>query len=438
MPPFAPGQMLLDESDTISKWVNLKLVSSPTVFGLASANWPGANGGQSAALTLASAQTNWSSFQSLRFWAYSSVANNAEILVTLSSPGPNGAGDYYFQSFHVDWTGWKVINLHFSDFRISRAPVGFTKITNVVFNSRGWWLKPLANTQLTFDRIALNKSAIFPDPVVQPLTMTVYNSILIEPTAAGGPTFPDMQTEYGMQYLCWAYPGSSFDPTTNKYGAPITSAQIQQVQVTAMIKYTAQNCKGKTIAFDLENWQTISTSSADAQLVAQNLKVLGEILDWSHAAAPGFKFGYYMLFPRRDYLRALKGPTSPDYIAWQKENDSLAPIASKADMLFPSLYTFYDDPNGWVTYAKANVAEAKRYNKPIYPFLWPRYHDSNAALKYKFIDAGYWALQLQTMKSLNPNGITIWDYKYTTTPTWDPSDGVDFGWWQSTLTFLFP
>jgi hypothetical protein len=68
-------------------------------------------------------------------------------------------------------------------------------------------------------------------------------------------------------------------------------------------------------------------------------------------------------------------------------NDHLRGLVSSLDVSLPSLYTFYDYQPGWVTYAIANIMEARRMNpgKPVFAFLWPQYHDSNKELKGKYI-----------------------------------------------------
>jgi hypothetical protein len=154
-----------------------------------------------------------------------------------------------------------------------------------------------------------------------------------------------------------------------------------------------------------------------------------DLLKKAHRLFPQFRIGYYAVVPKRDYWRAIRGAGDPKYREWQAVNDSLKPIAMQADVTFPSLYTFYADQGGWVKYAIANVSEAKRYNKSVYPFIWPYYHDSNTALKGQLISADYWRLQLETLKSLAVDGIVIWGgYKLP----WDDQAP----WWLETLSFI--
>jgi hypothetical protein len=77
------------------------------------------------------------------------------------------------------------------------------------------------------------------------------------------------------------------------------------------------------------------------------------------------------------------------------------------DAIYPSLYTFYPDQDGWLKYALANISEARRYGKPVYVFLWPQYHESDPAVAWRFIPADYWRLELETAKQY-ADGIVIW------------------------------
>jgi len=70
--------------------------------------------------------------------------------------------------------------------------------------------------------------------------------------------------------------------------------------------------------------------------------------------------GFYSDLPVRDYWRAIGNRDGAKYKSWQQENDTLSDLAEHVDVVFPSLYTFYEDTAGWVRYAQANLAEARR------------------------------------------------------------------------------
>ena len=73
------------------------------------------------------------------------------------------------------------------------------------------------------------------------------------------------------------------------------------------------------------------------------------------------------MLPIRNYWAPVRGDSAA-ISDWQAENRRLQRLADAVDIIFPSLYTFYDDPAGWVTYAVANIKEARSYGKPVYAF----------------------------------------------------------------------
>lgn len=145
---------------------------------------------------------------------------------------------------------------------------------------------------------------------------------------------------------------------------------------------------------------------------------------------PNVKIGYYGFPPIRDYWRAIKGDQRGGYQVWMAENMKLKPIADQVDILFPSVYTFYADQNGWRKYAIAQIHEAYRVGggKPVIVFLWPRFHNSNKLLKGTFLSADYWRLQLETARQY-ADGLVIWD---GSKEKWRE----DFPWWGVTKDFM--
>ncbi len=144
---------------------------------------------------------------------------------------------------------------------------------------------------------------------------------------------------------------------------------------------------------------------------------------------------FYGTLPIRDYWRSQKAGT-PVYREWQAQNDRISKIVPLVSALFPSLYTFYDNQDGWVRYAEGNVAESKRIGqgRPVYPFLWPQYHDSAGRLAYQYLPRDYWLRELRTMARV-ADGLVIWggwDTPNRRAEPWDDSAQ----WWQATLEFI--
>jgi|GEM_PF-2066181 len=99
---------------------------------------------------------------------------------------------------------------------------------------------------------------------------------------------------------------------------------------------------------------------------------------------PNATIGYYG-YPFRDYWHRNE--------QWKKKNDRLIPLFAVVDALFPSIYDFYADDidvkkASDLAYVRENVEETLRLaeGKPVYPFLWHRYHSSNKKRAKDLID----------------------------------------------------
>jgi hypothetical protein len=210
---------------------------------------------------------------------------------------------------------------------------------------------------------------------------------------------------------------------------------------------------GQVLIIDIEHFPVdIRTSSPAA--VQTTMQKLGQIVDWIRSERPNVKIGFYGIAPLRDYWTpvlyqaALDNPTNSwyqqrlaeftaNYQRWQQANDFLKPLIDKVDFIFPSLYTFYNDPTNWVYYAKGNIAEAERYGKPVIPFIWMEYHNSTP-LAGQQLSPDFWKMQLQTLRQY-AQGMVIWGGV-----TYSPSSGSTSidpwseqdPWWVTTRQFL--
>ncbi|WP_423708682.1 hypothetical protein [Undibacterium sp. WLX3042] len=181
------------------------------------------------------------------------------------------------------------------------------------------------------------------------------------------------------------------------------------------------------IVIDIERWPAKfgdvggnKSSLAKATDVIQKLKSLKRDL----------KFGYYGVAPMQTYWPLVNPRQADQHQKWREYNELVkTDFAPFVDAIYPSLYTFYEDQNGWKTYAVETLRHARKFNKPVYCFLWPKYHESNRRLKDSYIPADYWRMELETCKA-NADGMVIWNYEPK--KEWDPNAD----WWKETLKFL--
>lgn len=184
------------------------------------------------------------------------------------------------------------------------------------------------------------------------------------------------------------------------------------------------------VIIDIERWPL----KGNPEVVKENVGKLLTILSWMKAEAPNIRVGAYGTVPLPDYWRAIRGPASKEHQAWQQDNDRLEELAAQLDALYPSLYTFYPDRQGWVNFAVAQLTEAKRKanGKPVYAFLWPQYHDSNAKLRLQPVEQDYWELQLNTVYQ-HADGLVIWGgWGDHGAESWNE----EAPWWQVTKRFM--
>ena len=199
--------------------------------------------------------------------------------------------------------------------------------------------------------------------------------------------------------------------------------------IVRALAYELRTSSGPVV-LDIERWPLKGDVHAVRSTVAKFLSVLS----WVHGEAPNVQFGLYGTVPIPDYWRAIRDPASEEFRSWQQDNDRLEAVSDRIDALFPSIYTFYPDRQGWVTYAIAQIAEARRKakGKPVYVFLMPLYHESNRLLGLQPLDQDFWELQLSTAAQY-ADGLVIWGGWGAHGPEpWNE----EAPWWQVTKRFM--
>jgi hypothetical protein len=163
--------------------------------------------------------------------------------------------------------------------------------------------------------------------------------------------------------------------------------------------------RSQTFFLDIENWPLLDTTPEVRRESVQRLMRVAEIV---RGCMPAAKFGYYDLPPAGTYWPLVDPQNrASEHAEWVEANRELEPLAALVDFIFPSLYTFYDDRRGWLTYADETIKAARRYGKPVYPFLWSEYHDSNAQMRDHTIDQDAWKEELKFCHA-HADGIVLW------------------------------
>lgn len=164
------------------------------------------------------------------------------------------------------------------------------------------------------------------------------------------------------------------------------------------------------LCFDIE-----LIAHTDAASLAEYSIFYNQLTAMIRIACPKAKIGYYGLPPIRQYWPVINRLTDPaSYNFWKNSNDQIKGMADPVDLCFPSLYTFYGsvpaEVASWCTYARENIREARRSapGKPIFPFIWPQFHESNAVLGGQLVPGEYFRMQLELIKDEGCAGAVIW------------------------------
>jgi hypothetical protein len=227
---------------------------------------------------------------------------------------------------------------------------------------------------------------------------------------------PDLE-EYGIERLHVIYAGALWDRYKSRN-------DIDEIKIREAIQYITETLSVEMAVVDIEHWPVFNV---DQNTVNESIEKYERVIQIMKSENPELTLGYYSVFPIREYwIPVLAKPEKMDY--WQSSNQRLMQISDHVDYIFPSLYTFYSNQEGWVRYAEENLKEARQYGKPVYAFLWPYYHESNKLYGGKKLSEEYWAKQLEVVYK-NADGVVIWD---ASRDSWEEESG----WWAATKDFM--
>jgi glycosyltransferase involved in cell wall biosynthesis len=183
---------------------------------------------------------------------------------------------------------------------------------------------------------------------------------------------------------------------------------------------------------DIERWDV---RTMDNIVANKNIDKYILVIDTMKKARPDLKFGYYAVLPDRDY----GAPVSENIIRiikWEYLNKRLKRLATHVDVVCPSLYTLTDNQEGWKVYATENIKRAREYGKPVYPFIWPQYHNMNVQLGGQAIPSEFWQEQLDLVYQ-QADGVIIWGGFNTQKEFHGPMEWEENAtWWQVTKKFI--
>jgi Hyaluronidase len=226
---------------------------------------------------------------------------------------------------------------------------------------------------------------------------------------------PDL-TPFGLSPITVIYSASMWNSAEDRLSVP-------NAKVIRTLALQARSSTGIAVV-DIESWPNVGFPAK----VADSVQKYQATIQLFKQSAPSLRVGYYGVVPIFNYKDAISGSDSPGYRAWQATNSRIASAAQGADVLFPAIYTFYKDQDGWRKVAIAQIEEARRiaHGKPVYVFLWPQFDEAGKGGDY--LPRDYWRMELETARQ-HADGVVIWGgWKQT----WDNNAP----WWLETQSFL--
>lgn len=206
------------------------------------------------------------------------------------------------------------------------------------------------------------------------------------------------------------------------------------IDLTFLKKYALALPASKTpYILDIEAWD-IRPNVIDF-IANRNIDKYILVISTLKKARPDLKFGYYGVLPIRDYVT--ETPSKRNLEKWHHANIRAKRLAQYVDVICPDLYTFfYNNKEYWEFYATHAIKDARMYGKPIFPFIWPEYHNADKKLMGKYIDASFWKFQLDFLYK-NTDSIIVWGGRNLnvtphTSQKWDDKAP----WWQTTKKTL--
>lgn len=223
-------------------------------------------------------------------------------------------------------------------------------------------------------------------------------------------------------------------PLNLQYWTAINPTNFDALMTDDALRAAARSFEpGSIVCLDLEG---IGTSSWDDDVVNYGIEKLSHVADVIHAENPTVQLGFFNTLPSVElwYGAYLSGPGSNADVRWREVNQRLDELAQHVDIIFPELYSMYDRADDWVAASTLMLQEARRYGKPVIPFVspaFPAYVEDHPELVYKNLPADYYRSVLDLVTK-NADSAVIWGgWNGSASEPWDGSAS----WVQTTRDF---
>jgi hypothetical protein len=201
-----------------------------------------------------------------------------------------------------------------------------------------------------------------------------------------------------------------------RYHQALDLAGAQIKSATAKIAAATPASRMVVLNVEKQGWMIKPGDPQAARKAQQYTQLIDHFRRQPAIRTKGTLLGYFGAAPINDYFGYIAGRGQ---VAQNLATNSFAKqIAQASDVLFPQMYTRYRETGskGWVAKAEGVMRLIRQDwqpqigKKPVYPYLWPQYHDyaSDVAIRKKLVDKGVFLTQLQTLQRLGADGAVIW------------------------------
>jgi hypothetical protein len=178
---------------------------------------------------------------------------------------------------------------------------------------------------------------------------------------------------------------------------------------------------GHLLVINIE-WFPLDQRRHSQEAIERSMRVIARAFAIAREVAPGVRLGIYAMMPHRTYnehIRLARGlDMLPAIEAWHQANERMTHsildgerdevgLVDLVDFVCPSVYLFYGPQTHSIDlqmiYVRENIRAARKYQKPVYPFVWSTLH-----AEHKPVPIALWAEQIRTV-AREADGVILWE-----------------------------
>lgn len=175
--------------------------------------------------------------------------------------------------------------------------------------------------------------------------------------------------------------------------------------VRSYLSETFADAPPEILTLNIEHWPVGENASAEE--ISSSTSKLIEIIDAAKEVLPEVQIGLYSTFPYGHYWNISRGKDGAveKFLA---HNEMASEIANHIDIIFPSLYSYYNEFEEWRDYANILIDYSQSFGKPVIPFINPKFHPYNKELAWKAIPEELFVKQMNFV-STKVEAVQVWD-----------------------------